>query len=703
MKYKRRFLRILRFALGLVLVLSVFAPQSFAPNPEALLVAYFVTWHATARGSGHHTYPNGEAFMKHFAEMHGSAVVRFEEHTTGGPLFVPHDTRYLSVVVTDSWQNSEVLHGELSRDRPDTYSISGNSFTDVVDPSENSGLYVRAGGNWEEQLLGDGSKPPNGPVIFRTAFTALGYLRFTYRTLGMSSQKCSPIGPNCRDSNLQDEQTYKGPIDGALLDPPAGLKAYEKWALAVQAASPEDNSLFSMNARFSNVINEPSSRLTTVVSGTDEVEWSAQARRLGTCPCAVNSVNPLASGLAWNTSPGTSRVNILATDQAIVNGQVKMVVDVWPYDHDIDPNGTIPNGKIAQIAGTPVRIRVTTCEGIPVWKAEVRVTVDAAKFSGWHNHDDPPSPPRPRGRLNGIEIVKDWGGGGEYCEWPPTGAKRCLVLWTDENGYAWDPSFKDNDTPKQTIKFQPPLAGKSPARYGAYESGVAGKYEIIVKTVRRKDNQIFFDSKASDSVTAAVEGLSTMPTTDPNYILVRDPKSVKTHPEGFYATAGTREKFKELAADFRHTQDNFNNLLKFCNQKWHFYPTSINDIALPTGGIFDWKHLNWHPSHQTHNKGEGGDFNRFGDIDDDEPAFVCVPSPPLGGQTVIAAPLRSLLLHTLLELGKKYGKWDCFDLGADVPEGPEIPISSEQCERGEFPEDLFPLAAGRTLHLHVQD
>ena len=115
---------------------------------------------------------------------------------------------------------------------------------------------------------------------------------------------------------------------------------------------------------------------------------------------------------------------------------------------------------------------------------------------------------------------------------------------------------------------------------------------------------------------------------------------------------------------------------------------SLNDIALPDGGIFDLD-SGWQPGHYTHNKGEGGDFNRFTDISgtgkDCNSTCICT-----------SVNKRTWLLHTLLELGEAYGKWDCKDLGN--PPG---------CATGEPPTSVGYIPAHpqypHRLHLHVQD
>ncbi len=109
---------------------------------------------------------------------------------------------------------------------------------------------------------------------------------------------------------------------------------------------------------------------------------------------------------------------------------------------------------------------------------------------------------------------------------------------------------------------------------------------------------------------------------------------------------------------------------------------------------------NWRPGHQTHNKGEGGDFNRFG-----------AGSGQLSnvtGEQCYGGPvnIQNWYAHTLLDLGTFYGHWDCTDLQmTNSSPGASAVTSKAKCEAGEFPTSYgngtawFP----HRLHLHVED
>jgi hypothetical protein len=156
-------------------------------------------------------------------------------------------------------------------------------------------------------------------------------------------------------------------------------------------------------------------------------------------------------------------------------------------------------------------------------------------------------------------------------------------------------------------------------------------------------------------------------------------------------------------------QDEHNAKLAKCGRKqWKpIQPLSTNDIALHDGGIFDWLST-WAPSHQTHNKGEGGDFNRFGAGGDNSGLNFANTGIECDGSTLIK---QYWYAHVLLCLGTAYGHWDCSDLSgspavnsSSVPWNPLLSvngaISRSACEAGEFSDPTyFP----PRLHLHVKD
>jgi hypothetical protein len=319
------------------------------------------------------------------------------------------------------------------------------------------------------------------------------------------------------------------------------------------------------------------------------------------------------------------------------------------------------NQGIAQLTAT------VTCERVPIQNAEVQVKVEAVDKSGGHIHSDDN---RPRGKINGADIPKDG---------------LTLKTKTDANG-------------KIKFKYAAPLTGKiDQAGYGKYDIGIAGDYSVTAKSVK-------FPAAVSPAVaiTSQVDGLEDG-SGNPAYLSVGE---TATHPVNHYFSAGTLDAFNQLAGDFSQVEQDHEALLSHCQKPAWFNPPvklEVNDVALPEGGIFDW-HSTWQPSHGTHNKGEGGDFNKF--------TIQSTPQSGISGSgkdcnsTCTCTSVKKLawLVHTLLEEGESYGKWDCNDLGG--PPG---------CDAGEPPTSVgyivshpgnpsanIPSYPPR-LHLHVED
>jgi hypothetical protein len=277
-----------------------------------------------------------------------------------------------------------------------------------------------------------------------------------------------------------------------------------------------------------------------------------------------------------------------------------------------------------------------------------------------------------------------------------TNDEACLKVKTDANG-------------EVKVKFKSPLTGSIDwAKYGKYYSGIAGDYKITAK-----DEQLT-EVRASTTIAAEVKDLQPA-TFDSNMVQGRgDTSDSSAHPDGSYGIPATLSAFSNLANDFRKYQDLHNAALVGCGKKkWPIEPLSVNDIALPTGGIFDWQisQTPWRPSHQTHNKGEGGDFNRFGAPDPDN--WKKMGTDCHGDTTV----LLEWYMQVLLDLGRSYGSWDCADLGAS---GGYPSFDPAVCAKGEVPEVgtvVTPIVAPGVygpppppfiyfpprLHLHVKD
>jgi hypothetical protein len=350
-----------------------------------------------------------------------------------------------------------------------------------------------------------------------------------------------------------------------------------------------------------------------------------------------------------------------------------------------------------------------TCDGEPLKDHQVGVRIDVLPRSGGHFH----IPNRPRGKLVFGKTEKDCG----VETGAPLGSDDtpCITVKTDANGEA-------------KVKFENPLVmfqyPKSPssydyAKYGGksvtYAMGIAGYYTITAKSTEISAyGETITEAKAGTHIIARVDDLHQL---QPSYNLTVGGGG-DGHPQGAYGTAKTLQAFTDLAKAFGDYQVKHNNDLEHCpngpKQPWKSFsdpksnvePLSTNDIALPEGGIFDW-HISetpWRPSHQTHNKGEGGDINRFGAGGDDSgldptrTAIECDGSAPA---------IQYWYAHVLLYLGSKFGHWDCSDLGATRAD-PLI-----DCHNGEFPtyedvpeyrEDVgvVPYFPPR-LHLHVED
>jgi hypothetical protein len=384
-------------------------------------------------------------------------------------------------------------------------------------------------------------------------------------------------------------------------------------------ADRDDASSFSVDTRYTTASGGPGLKT--------EVHWTAHAYLMGKC---AERDGPIQEG-----------------DPIITHEQV----DVEAEDPVIKPDG---DGK------TNVKIRVT-CDRVPIQNAEVEVKLEVENKSGYHNHEDDN---RPLGQLDGKEFKKD----------------SRITLKTDDNGYAYAPSSQT-----KAVKFEPPPLNKSksPAVYGPYAIGIAGTYKVTAKTTSKRVPE----STGTGEITARYDGLIPMDSSSGgNYILVRN--GVDEHEHGQWGSPGTLQAFKSLAEAVKKYQDLNNAALTStsCGNKnpWKVYPLSINDIALPDGGLFDLD-SNWTTAsgHQTHNRGQGGDFNRF-----PAAAGIAAGTECDGTQSNI----QNWLAHVLLYLGTSYGTWDCRDLQMNTA---QLKVA---CEAEEFKPELPHL-----LHLHVED
>jgi hypothetical protein len=401
---------------------------------------------------------------------------------------------------------------------------------------------------------------------------------------------------------------------------------------------------------------------------------------------------------------------------------------------EIVPNATCmdkTDKKCAATDPTEATSQLTvraTCNGLPLSERKIGLRIDVDARSGYHNHVGSAAHPRPYGHLVNVDVngnKNDQDCGGD--KGTPVDNSPCIIVKTDANGVA-------------KVTFRSPLTGVVDfASYGNYNSGIAGSYVITAGETRSAQvknatgilqsvNSIT-EVRARATVLAKVKGLEaakfvgrlqqgrTLPDSD--------------HPEGSYGSHKTLQAFTDLANAFVEAQrDHFTAKCPGGKEiGWPpIVPLQANDIALPDGGVFDWNVTGspklpatpWRPSHQTHNKGEGGDFNRFGANSGDSGLNLSdVGTVDCNGHVAIK---QFWYAHLLLDLGTKYGHWDCADLqGASIPGGNNLqqvmwnpyllkgkvnerlsnPSKSSYCKQvGEFSDPLyFP----HRLHLHVED
>lgn len=376
---------------------------------------------------------------------------------------------------------------------------------------------------------------------------------------------------------------------------------------------------------------------------------------------------------------------------------------------EIVPNRSCLDDKCKNLNADEGTSRLTVrakCDGVALPARQIALRIDVKPRSGAHNHLGSKAQPRPRGKLSPGSTDTDCGGDVGL----PDGVddKACIVVTTDPNGEA-----------KATFKI--PLTGsKDPAQYGPYMSGIAGNYRITAKDAR------ITEVRAHTMVLAAVTGLQPL---DFNTNLKQgrhDTTPASGHPDGSFGTQKTLDHFKALAKDFVDHQNTHNTELANCKDgpkpQWKpIVALEANDIALPTGGVFDWNlgggnPTPWRPSHQTHNKGEGGDFNRLGAGADNSGLNFTRVVADCAGHTAIKQYWDA---HLLLDLGTKYGHWDCSDLQgkpasndpAAIAWNPYLAVNGalsksavaafkSGCKQGEFSDPTyFP----PRLHLHVED
>lgn len=318
---------------------------------------------------------------------------------------------------------------------------------------------------------------------------------------------------------------------------------------------------------------------------------------------------------------------------------------------------------------------VASCDGKPIVGENVEFRLNVEPNSGGHVHQ---GVPRPRGKLDGHDCGFDTGAA-------PQQQDPCV------------PPVKTDATGHAKVKFALPLTGNAQSTgYGSYKIGIAGDYRISARLAS------YPDAQASAMVMTRDPGLQPF---EPAPGLTGDSSNTARHPHGSFATAPTYDAFRRLGADFKDQQERHNAALVTCHAlapgyagpipdpTWPVRTVDMNDIALTSGGIFDLDGT-WKPSHYTHNKGEGGDFNRFGaGQDGPNPNFARLDCD---GSSV---RLQWWWAHLLLGLGEKYGSWDCKDLGLQAPCAAPAPITDATQPVPAGVNTWFP----HRLHLHVED
>ncbi len=428
----------------------------------------------------------------------------------------------------------------------------------------------------------------------------------------------------------------------------------------------------------------PSETLSSA-SNASQLQWSCRHWLEGNCfgylhalplPFSLPDIVPksqLDADHCYSKETNNERYSVCLTPAA----PEQLTLEAHPSE--VDANETAPNDVTTKLS------LYVSCHGVPVANEPVDLRVSAEDRSGGHNH----LTNRPRGKLKGNDCGVDQPGPGLGPGNLDFGGP-CLTVKTDHDGHA-------------TIKYSAPLTGScSSATYGGdctsthgYKSGVAGLYDITAESHRLPV------AKASVVVHAYAkkQSLQPMPRSDKDYTLDRPGEGPGgLHPQGLWATPGTARAFADLARVFRNYQETHNSALVACGQiAWPVALLSFNDIALPEGGILD---LNgdWVPGHQTHNKGEGGDLNRFG-------AGAGMSSAKGTECDGSKYNLQNWYAHLLLDLGSPpAGHWDCTDLQM-TNSTPNAWNSAARCAAGEFPVYTPSGAAWfpHRLHLHIED
>ena len=574
-----------------------------AKLPEPKLVPYYVSWHATLRRSDgdQRSTPEGATDTRterHSADAAGSAVTRFRQNQDGSLEF--QDTHYLTFTQRKNWDMWE-------RHTFQGFDCTGHISRTIADPGSYAG-YRAVNNQTGGGLLLSPPKQRNGVTVMRGPFGSLALGLGPNAIIEHYALDMYGHVPHFDNNDLTgfdpcpspERSTWDGDDPGYgvlheidLQDPRLDLQA-----------DPTDPSSFSLHARYSVLwgLSEWSQRKQDI-----EVEWTAHATLMGKC--------------AERAGP------IQESDPVVQNEDVRI---------DTDDSEITPEGK------TKVRIRVT-CDQVAIKDADVEVTVKPVNESGGHYHVSK----RLRGRLGGADC-------GDLTNNDP-----CVTPKTDEHG-----EVVDDKHHQKGLTFVPPGQTTS-----CRCVGLAGIYEVTAKSRKfpdRKDTAVItvkykgLTSKLLDD--EATESGIAIDTTGSNTVLgsYYDIRSyTNAHPGGTYGKPSTVSAFQSVAKEFYQLQVDHNSNLANCKQtEWPKKKVSFNDIALRGGGLFDLGpsdknpgHPWWQPGHQTHGKGEGGDFNHF------------YETSTLTECNGAQRNFDTWLWSNLKALGEKYGgAWDQADL-----------------------------------------
>lgn len=218
------------------------------------LVACYLTWHATAHGSGH-TAPDvpgqaPEQFRRRRAEMVGSAVTRYQQ--VAGKL-VYHDTRYLRLVVRDELQVTDIM----------PYPYGGNCTIEqsenIFDATSYSGSRVPAYGQ-PLMLFPEPPQQTDHGTVLKEPFNGLVSMTFDVQRRTQEHGNAPHVA--CNEAHNETRR------DSSVLTELASDPRLE------MVAGSSDLQSFSMHMHFRYQDNG---------GVNDDVEWIAPARCMGKC------------------------------------------------------------------------------------------------------------------------------------------------------------------------------------------------------------------------------------------------------------------------------------------------------------------------------------------------------------------------------------------------------------------------------------